>query len=80
MASNLLDRQKKLFVIGGAQIYQQLMPYTRRIYLTIVHHKFDADVFFPELNPQEWRETAHENHAADEKNPYAYTFLTLDRK
>ena len=80
LQSDLLDETQELFIIGGAQIYQQLLPYTQRIYLTLVHHTFGGDVFFPELNPQEWQETSREAHQADEKNPYAYTFLTLERK
>lgn len=78
--SNLSDQQKELFIIGGAQIYQQLLPYTQRIYLTLVHHTFDGDVFFPALNPEEWQETARAEHQPDEKNAYAYTFITLERR
>lgn len=72
--------QTEVFIIGGAEIYQQLMPKVQRLYLTKVHHHFTGDAYFPELNASEWCEISHETHEADDKNPYAYTFITLERK
>lgn len=69
----------ELFIIGGADIYRQAMPWVQRIYLTIVHHTFDGDAYFPELAANEWRETSRERFEADEVNPFAYSFVTLDR-
>ncbi len=69
-----------IFIIGGADIYQQALPFLQRIYLTLVHCSVEGDVFFPELNMREWQETAREDHAADENNKYAYSFLQLERK
>ena len=71
---------EQVSVIGGEQIFVQTLPQTDRIYLTRVHHSFDGDTFFPELNMQDWTETSREHHQPDEKNPYPYTFITLDRK
>lgn len=69
-----------VFLIGGASLYEHLMPKVKRIYLTIVHHHFNGDKYFPELNMAEWEEVSRERHEADEKNPYAYSFIQLDRK
>lgn len=66
-----------IFVIGGAEIYNQAMFLADTIYLTEVHHKFEGDTFFPEIDPLLWVETAREEHQADEKNPYDYAFVTL---
>lgn len=74
-----MAKEKDLFVIGGAEIFQLLMPYITRIYLTIVHHDFDGDVFFPALDMQEWEQVSCEDHPADSENPYAYSFLELRR-
>lgn len=74
-----LHQQHEIFIIGGAEIFQQLLPRIQQLYLTIVHHKFDADTFFPALNNQEWQERSHEEHTADEQNKFDYTFLTLER-
>jgi dihydrofolate reductase len=69
----------EIFVIGGAEVYKQLMPAIQKIYLTVIHHTFNGDAYFPELNPNEWQETACEDHAADNENQYAYSFIELAR-
>ncbi|MDX5345802.1 MAG: dihydrofolate reductase [Hymenobacteraceae bacterium] len=73
-----LDEQ--VFIIGGGEIYKEMLPFTDTIYLTKVHDTFDADTFFPELNPDNWQETEREDFKPDEKNKYAYSFITLKRK
>ena len=78
-ALDALSFSEEVFIIGGAQLFEQLLPRTERLYLTLVHHYFDGDTFFPELNNKEWRELERTDHAADEKNPYAYSFIVLER-
>lgn len=75
----LAGENEEVMVIGGATIYNQALPKTRRIYLTRVHYEFEADTYFPEIDPNQWRETTREDFAADEKNKFAYSFITLDR-
>jgi len=70
----------ELFVIGGAQIYQQLLPAIQQIYLTLIHSRFEGDTYFPELAINEWDEIEREDHAPDDKNKYAYSFITLKRR
>ncbi|HEX4046045.1 MAG TPA: dihydrofolate reductase [Gammaproteobacteria bacterium] len=77
--ASLAQEVKTIFIIGGAEIYQQALPLLQRIYLTVIHHLFDGDAFFPELDKGEWQEAACERHAADEQNPYDYSFVTLER-
>jgi len=72
--------EEEVFIVGGAEIYKQSIHLTNRIYLTVVHQKFDADSFFPEINYDEWRETEREDHQPDEKNKLRYSFITLDRR
>lgn len=72
--------QNEIFVIGGAEIYRQLLPKVQRLYVTEIHHPFQGDAHFPELDVSEWQEVAREDHQADDKNAYAYTFVTLERK
>lgn len=69
----------EVFVIGGAEIYKQLLPQIQRLYLTLIHHKFEGDTFFPELFASEWREVSREKHLADEKNKYDYSFVVMER-
>lgn len=76
---NELDSER-VSIVGGAEIYRQVLPAVDTIYLTEVHHAFDGDTFFPELRTEEWIEVSAELHEPDEKNKYAYTFKELRRK
>jgi len=67
------------FILGGAEIYKQAMPFTDKLDITFVHHQFDADVFFPEIDKTIWKETSRENFKADENNKYDYSFVTFER-
>ena len=69
----------EVVIIGGADIFRQVLPRTDTIHLTRVHARVDGDVFFPELDPSQWREAAVEHHPADERHQYAFTFVTLQR-
>ena len=68
-----------IMVIGGANVFTQFLPLAGKMYLTMIDTEIDGDVYFPKWNPDEWRETGQETHEPDERNPYHYTFLTLDR-
>ncbi|RZJ64868.1 MAG: dihydrofolate reductase [Flavobacterium sp.] len=78
-AISLCEGENEVFIIGGAEIYKHAIQFTDRIYLTTVHQTYEADVYFPELNKNEWKEISSEFHPADEKNSVAYTFSTLER-
>ena len=67
-------------IIGGAQLYQEALPQAQRIELTQVHGHVQGDTFFPRLDLTEWQQVAAEAHAADERNAYALSFLTLERR
>ena len=66
-------------VIGGSELYRQLLPQVHRIYLTIVHHTFLGDAYFPELSPSDWREVERIDCPADAENAYAYSFIVLEQ-
>ncbi len=69
---------KEAFIIGGAEIYQQALPKAQRLYLTRVHAKLDGDKFF-KFKKEDWREIERTKMTADDKNPYNYDFLVLER-
>ena len=50
------------------------------IYLTRVHASFDADTFFPEINPEQWKQVSNENFSKDGKHLYDYSFQKWVRK
>lgn len=67
-------------VIGGASLYEELLPRARRMYLTVIDANFEGDTVFPPFAPGAWREVERHDHPADEKNPYPYSFIVLDRR
>ncbi|SFN96052.1 dihydrofolate reductase [Nitrosospira briensis] len=67
------------FVIGGAEIFRQMLPLCDRLYITEIQKDFDGDVLFPEFNREEWDETSREKHRWDDDG-LAYHFVVLDRK
>lgn len=76
----LLPNGDESFVIGGASIYRQMFPLATRLYLTLIHKKFEADTFFPEINFSQWRELERTNIENDEKTDFSYTYLTMERR
>lgn len=78
-ACELLASEPELMVIGGAQLYQQALPLIDTIHLTRVHCQIQGDAFLPALPAGQWREVAREERAADERNAYAMSFITLLR-
>jgi dihydrofolate reductase len=78
-AIEAVKNEKEAFIIGGGMIYRQFYPLAGRLYLTLVHRDFDADVYFPEINYLEWAETSREDHF-DEVNGFNYSYLNLSRK
>ena len=79
-ALKLAAGEEEVFIVGGAEIYKQSMHLTDRIYLTIVHKDFEGDSFFPQINPDEWKEAYREDHQPDEKNSLPFSFITYERE
>jgi dihydrofolate reductase len=74
-----LDRQ--VFIIGGASVYHQFLPFATKLYITQIDADFpEADVFFPFIDPNIWVLTETAAHSADEKHQYNYDFRVLERK
>lgn len=76
MLKQYIDSTEENFIIGGATIYKLLLPYVNKIYLTLIHEKFEGDVFFPEIDEREWKIVETEKGLKDEKNPYDYEYIT----
>jgi dihydrofolate reductase len=70
---------KEVFIIGGGQIFKEMLPKADKVYLTRVHQTIEGDVFFPELD-KHWKMEWNEDHFADEKHQYDYSFQRWERK
>ncbi len=64
-------------VIGGAEIFREVLPRTDRFYLTRIHADVPGDTIFPDLVLDDWIELESEYHPADDRHAYAFTFLKL---
>ncbi|MGM8366721.1 dihydrofolate reductase [Virgibacillus sp. W0181] len=70
---------EEFFVIGGGNIFNQVLPYADRLYITKINAEFEGDTYFPLFNESEWTLTSKVQGVKDEKNPYDYYFLQYDR-
>ena len=66
----------EIFISGGSQIYEQFLPLADKLYITVVHHDFEGDATFPEINFEEW--TLIESQ--DFHQELSYSFKTYIRK
>ena len=71
--------EEEVFIIGGGQIYEQTSDLWNRLYITEVDLEVDGDVFFPEVNYEEWKLIHEEEHEKDEKNEFDYGFKVYER-
>ena len=70
-----------VFIIGGADIYEQTLPMVDVLHLTMIHARWaSADAFFPALDMSEWEEVSREHHESDHRNSYEFDFVTLKRR
>lgn len=74
------DGAQEVMIIGGASFYAQMLPRAQRLYITYVHTLIEGDAWFPHFNPDRWQQARRRECPADEKNPFAHTFVVLDRK
>ncbi len=70
-------KNEDVFIIGGAEIYNQSIYFADKIELTRVHSGFEADAYFPEINFNHWKLIFEEKHLQDEKHNFDYTFQTF---
>ncbi len=73
------ENASEIMIIGGASFYTQMLPRADRIYLTVVHHNFEGDAWFPEFDRGAWREVRRQEHPVDDRNPYACSFIVMER-
>ena len=79
-AIKVAPKDEEVFIIGGAEIYRQAMPLCNKMYLTIIHHDFEGDTLFPDIDFSQWNLTSDEKYLADEKNAYDFSFRVYERK
>ena len=79
-ALEVAKEDEQIFIIGGGMIYKLALPLAQCVELTRVHASFEADTYFPELPTDEWTLEWSEEHAADERHKFAFTYQRWVRK
>lgn len=74
-----INSDEENFVIGGATMYKLLMPYSKKMYITEINKDFDGDVYFPEIDLNEWQVTKREQGPEDNENDFEYEYVTYER-
>lgn len=78
-AFELAGDANEVMIIGGGNVYEQMLPMTDRIYLTRVHADIDGDTYFPEIHEDEWRIVSSEPLPPNDERPFAISFQMLER-
>lgn len=73
-------KNETIYIIGGGEIYKQAIPIANQLDITRVHHSFEADVYFPEIDLKIWKLTTQTFNSKDEKHRYDYSYQTFVRK
>ncbi|MDO9340705.1 MAG: dihydrofolate reductase [Bacteroidales bacterium] len=74
------EKEEEIFVIGGGSVYRQFMPITDRLYITHVHRKAPADVYFPEIDLNIWEVVEKEEFKTSENYSISYTYVIYERR
>ncbi len=76
----ICPKDQDIFIIGGGEIYSQSIDFVDQLDITRVHHSFEADVYFPEIDLNIWELTSEIFNIKDEKHLFDFTFQTYTRK
>ena len=74
------NSDEEIFIIGGAEIYKQLLPHCKKLYLTKVLQSFEGDTYFPEIDYSKYEVEYSSDKITDEKSGLTYSFVNLIRK
>ncbi|MCI8641694.1 MAG: dihydrofolate reductase [Clostridia bacterium] len=75
-----MEDEEEHFVIGGAIVYNLLMPYANKMYITQIDKDFEGDSLFPKINEEDWKEVSREEGQQDGINDFKYEYITYVRK
>ena len=78
-ALHALKSVEEIMIIGGASLYNQLLPIANRLYLTLIHKDFEGDTFFPIIDFNQWREVERKNFPIDSDLGFSFSFAVYER-
>lgn len=78
-AIELIRDEEETFIMGGSAIYNLFLPFTQRLYVTWVYEEFEADVFFPSIDPSVFRLISQTEKVVDEGSQLTYNYAEYER-
>jgi len=69
-----------IFVIGGAVVFEAVLPFADLLYRTRIAHAFTGDTWMPKIDYDQWQLVTHQDGTVDEKNSYPFTFDDFKRR
>ena len=63
-----------------AMIYNLLMPYVTKMYVTQINQEFDGDSFFPKIDEKIWKEVSRQKGIKNDENPLDYDYIIYERR
>ena len=79
-ALELAGPADEVMLIGGASLYRLALPRVEKMYITEIHHVFQGDTWFPEIDEQSWKPKFREDFEPDHNNQYPYSFIKFVRE
>ncbi len=74
------NNETELFIIGGADVYRSTMHMLDKLYFNTIHAEIEGDTNWPDMDWKAWKLLSVENHEADEKNKYPYSFSVFEKR
>lgn len=74
-----IESEEEAFVIGGAMMYNFLMPYVSKMYVTEIEKEFEGDTFFPRIDDKKWKEISREKGPEDGENNFEYNYVVYQK-
>lgn len=74
-----MDSVEEVIIMGGGQLYKQMLPQADKLYLTLINADIDGDTFFPDWSEFSWNEIEREHHEMDDSHAYSFDFITLQK-
>lgn len=71
---------RKAYVLGGGQIFQQVINQVDTLLITEIYGEFEGDAFFPEIDEAIWQEVSRHAHPADQDHAYAFDFVRYEKR
>ena len=71
---------EEIFIVGGAELYQQAVPLADTLYITEIQQDVEGDAYFPEFDTSTWQETSREVRSQETPQPLEYHFVTYRNK